>query len=75
MRSKGRSSLVGVFFACAAMTRNGAKRRAKNNRAAIVPKLVSRHGGTFGVAELNLIAETFLGTLLVTKEYRPRQRK
>ena len=35
-----------------------AQRRAapcKNNRAAIVPKLVSRQGGTFGVAELNLI--------------------
>ena len=56
------------------MTRNGAKRRAKNNRTAIVPKLVSRQGGTFGVAVANLIAGTFLGTLLVTNEYRLRQR-
>ena len=37
------------------MTRNGARRRAKNNRAAIVPKLVSLQGWTFGDAELNLI--------------------
>ena len=43
------------------MTRNGAKRRAKNNRAAIVPKLVSRRGGTFGVAVPNLIARDFSG--------------
>ena len=34
----------------------------------------SRRGGAFGAAELNLIAGTFLGTLLVTKEYRLRQR-